>query len=266
MSELKSYVVWDAPTRWFHWINVLCVMALAGFGLVILNADALDIPDKSKIVLKTLHVWIGYAFVLNIGWRIVWAFFGNRYAQWRQMFPGGPGYLRTLRRYVTSFFSGHPEHYLGHNPAGRIGVATLFFLLTVQAVTGLILAGTDIFYPPFGHWVARWIAAPGVDPSTLVPYAPELYDKVGYADLRAAREPVTIVHLYVFYMLAMTIVLHVIAVVVTELRAGGSLISAMFTGRKIISGQPVDIASHGADNAAGQTQAHRPRGDHRDEV
>jgi cytochrome b len=36
------------------------------------------------------------------------------------------------------------------------------------------------------------------------------------------------------------VVMHVAAVIVTEVREGGSIITAMFTGRKIISGRPVD--------------------------
>ena len=36
MSELKTYAVWDAGTRWFHWLNVLCVIGLMAVGLVIL--------------------------------------------------------------------------------------------------------------------------------------------------------------------------------------------------------------------------------------
>ncbi|MDZ4730084.1 MAG: cytochrome b/b6 domain-containing protein, partial [Xanthomonadales bacterium] len=59
-AELKSYRVWDAPTRWFHWINVLSVLTLAGLGLMILNAGSFEIPSAGKILLKTLHVWTGY--------------------------------------------------------------------------------------------------------------------------------------------------------------------------------------------------------------
>jgi cytochrome b len=240
MAELKSYPVWDAPTRWFHWINVLCVTALVAVGLVILNDSTLGIVNAGKIGLKTLHVWIGYLFALNLCWRIVWAFFGNRYARWRQLLPGGPGYLRRLRSYIASFVAGNPEHYLGHNPLGRLSVALLFLLIATQAVTGLVLAGTDIFYPPLGHWFAQSIAAPGVDPSTLVPYSPELYDKAAFQKMRALREPFGMVHLYGFYVLLVTVVLHIAAVVITELREGGSLVSAMFTGRKILSGKPED--------------------------
>jgi len=35
-------------------------------------------------------------------------------------------------------------------------------------------------------------------------------------------------------------VLHILAVVVTELREGGSLVSAMFSGRKVLGRPPVD--------------------------
>jgi Ni,Fe-hydrogenase I cytochrome b subunit len=37
---LQSHVVWDADVRWFHWINVLCVLGLIGVGIVILNGSA----------------------------------------------------------------------------------------------------------------------------------------------------------------------------------------------------------------------------------
>ncbi len=44
-----------------------------------------------------------------------------------------------------------------------------------------------------------------------------------------------------FYLLVGVIILHVTAVVVTELRDGGNLVSAMFTGRKIVPGRPEDL-------------------------
>jgi cytochrome b len=242
MSELKSYAVWDAPTRWFHWINALSVIALAAVGLVILNADPLEVTTKGKILLKTIHVWIGYVFALNILGRIAWAFLGNNYARWREMIPGGRGYLGSVRSYVSAFVAGEPQQYLGHNPLGRLAVAFLFLLIIVQALTGLVLAGTDIFYPPLGHWIAQWIAAPGIDPSSLAPYAKEMYDKASYDSMREIRKPIATLHLYSFYVLAVTAVVHVAAVVITELREGGNIISAMFTGRKILDREPRDKA------------------------
>jgi cytochrome b len=237
---LRPHAVWDAGTRWFHWVNALCVIALGAVGYVILNEKVLGLSNPAKITLKTVHVWIAYVFVLNLAWRIVWAFLGNRYARWRQILPGGRGYFQALRSYVAAFVAGRPEHYLGHNPVGRISVTLLLLLLLIQAVTGLFLAGTDLFYPPFGQWLAQWVAAPGVDPSTLVPYAPEMYDKAAYESMRALREPFVAVHLYNFYLLLVVIVLHVAAVVITDIKEGSGIISAMFTGRKVVSGTPVD--------------------------
>jgi Ni/Fe-hydrogenase 1 B-type cytochrome subunit len=240
-NQLESWPVWDAGTRWFHWINVLCVLGLIGFGLVILNAGSLDVSNEGKILLKTLHVWVGYAFTANLLWRYVWAFVGNRHARFRAMLPGGAGYGDALRRYMSAFFSGDPQRYLGHNPAGRLAVTALFLLLTTQMLTGLVLAGTDVFMLPLGPWIAEWIAAPGVAPATLMPYARETYDAAAYADMRALRSPVITVHLYAFYVLSGFIVLHIAAVVLTEVRHGGGLVSAMFTGRKVLDGRPVDV-------------------------
>jgi Ni/Fe-hydrogenase 1 B-type cytochrome subunit len=48
------------------------------------------------------------------------------------------------------------------------------------------------------------------------------------------------VHELGFYALAVLIVIHIAAVVITEVHEGGSITSAMFTGRKILSRRPPD--------------------------
>lgn len=240
-NRLVAYQVWDSPTRWFHWINALSVLGLILVGTLILYAGSLGIPAAGRVTIKAIHVWLGYVMTLNLLWRIVWASLGNRYARWRAILPGGPGYLGALEAYVSAFLAGPPRHYLGHNPVGRIAVLVLLLLLVVQAVTGLVLAGTDIFYPPFGRWIAQWIAAPNVDPATLTPLTRNLMDEGVYAAMRSVRAPFAEVHVYTFYLLAVVVALHLIAVVITELREGGTIVSAMFTGRKILPGRPEDL-------------------------
>ncbi len=52
---LHSYAVWDAGVRWFHWINVLCVLGLIAVGVVILSGSALGLSSEGKVDLKILH-------------------------------------------------------------------------------------------------------------------------------------------------------------------------------------------------------------------
>lgn len=247
MKQLKAYPVWDVSVRWFHWINFVCVLALTALGLAILNDKALGVSNDGKILLKTVHVWIGYAFALNLLWRLVRAFIGGKHSCWRAILPGGRRYATNLRNYISGLRRGQSRSYLGHNPLGRMAITAMLLLLLTQAVTGLVLAGTDLFLPPIGPWVARQVVAPGVDPTTLVPYAAQMYDKDAYAAMRTWRAPFVTVHTYSFFLLLVLVVMHVIAVVITELRDGGALISAMFSGKKILDEPPVDGAPVDSD-------------------
>lgn len=240
MSNLKSYRVWDAPTRWFHWINAISVVALVVVGYLILSGRGLEIPRTGSLKLKTIHTWIGYVFVINLLIRLGWAFVGNRYARWRAILPCGRGYLTALVAHIKALFSRRPPQYLGHNPLARLSVTAMLILITVLAVTGLVLGGTDLFYPPIGKWIARWVAAPGIDPATLVPGAPNMVDKAAWESMQAFRKPFILCHLYSFYALLIVAGLHILGVVITEIREDGNLVSATFSGRKIIAGRPVD--------------------------
>lgn len=237
------YPVWDRTTRIFHWVNVLCVIALIAVGLIILNAKAFEVGKEGKILLKTVHVYIGYVFCVNLLWRIVWGFAGNRFARWRAVLPIGRDYRRSLGEYLRSLRAGRPQVWLGHNPLARLMVALLFLLLSFQAVTGLTLAGTDLYVGPFGHEIAEWVTRSGEDHSKLEGLKPgsmEQVDPEAYAEMREFRKPFITVHQYSFYVLALAIILHIVAVVVTEIRERSGLVSAMFTGHKMIAGEPVD--------------------------
>ena len=244
-QSLKSYPVWDRPTRWFHWINFVCVVALAAIGTAILFDSELGVTDGGKILLKTTHVWFGYVFAVNLAWRFAWAFIGNRHASWSAILPFRTGYGAALKTYLSGLIGGDVRPYLGHNPVARAMVSIFFFLLMLQAMTGLVLAGTDIYYPPFGRWIASWIAAPGIDPSTIVPYDKTGIDPNSWEAMRSLRSAFLTVHYWNFYALLFAIVIHIAGVVGTELREGGGIVSAMLTGRKVFDGEPTDDVGAG---------------------
>ena len=49
-----------------------------------------------------------------------------------------------------------------------------------------------------------------------------------------------LIHETNFFILASLAVIHIIAVIVTEIREGGGLISAMITGRKVLDTLPTE--------------------------
>jgi len=241
--ELKYYAVWDRTTRLFHWINVICIIGLISVGVVILNDKTLGVSDDGKYLLKTVHVYIGYIFVLNLLWRIIWGFIGNKYARWKAILPIGKGYWHTVSEYIAGLKSGNPPQYLGHNPVAKLMVGLLFLLLITQASTGLVLAGTDLYLPPFGHEIAEWVTGSGEEHDkikNLKPGSKDNVDSVAYAEMRTFRKPFITTHIYTFYILLVSIFLHIAAVVVTEVREKNGLVSAMFTGKKVVSKHPVD--------------------------
>ena len=241
-AMMSEYHVWDRTTRWFHWINVFAVIGLIAVGTVILNGKALGVSGEGKVLLKTVHVYIGYVFCLNLLWRLAWAFVGTRFARWGSLLPVGAGYTRRLCEYIQGAKQGDAPGYLGHNPMGRLMVTFLLLVLLTMGVTGIILAGTDVYMPPFGAYFADWVT--GADPeklANLVPGSKEFVDKTLYADMRSFRKPVITIHYYAFFVLLAAAVLHILAVVITELREGNGLVSAMFTGRKVFSEKPVDM-------------------------
>ena len=240
-----SYHAWDRTVRIFHWLNVLCVTGLVGVGLVIFFNKNLGVSSDGKILLKTIHAYIGYVFVLNLSWRIIWGFFGNTHSRWKTILPFGKAYRTSLNAYVRGLKNGHTPAYLGHNPLAKLMVTVLFLLLITQATTGLVLAGTDLYLPPFGHEIAEWVTGSGEDHSQLKDLKPGSKDAVdpqGYEEMRAFRKPYLWVHQYGFYLLVMAILIHILGVIVTELREKNGLVSAMFTGNKVFTKRPTDLA------------------------
>lgn len=239
----QAHKVWDRTTRIFHWLNVICVLLLIIVGTIILNANTLGVSPEGKISLKILHAYVGYVFTLNLLWRLVWGFIGGRYSRWRSILPGGKGYIKQTSAYVDGFRKGDAPAYKGHNPLGRIMIAVMLFLLSAQMVTGLVLAGTDLYFPPFGHEFAEWATGAGEDHSMLVGLEPgqkEMLDQEGYASMREFRAPFIEIHEIIFYLLMLAIVLHVAAVVITEIRERSGLVSAMFSGIKYLDKKPED--------------------------
>lgn len=240
-SSVTEYHVWDRSVRWFHWINVLCVLGLMAIGIAILNSKALGITDDGKILLKTWHVYFGYVFAINLSWRLVWGFLGNRFSRWQAVLPFGAQYKQQKRAFWAGWKQGKPAEFMGHNPLARWMVTVLFLLMITMAVTGLVLAGTDVYKAPFGGQFKAWVAESPATIDQIKPYSDIGIDKEAYKAMRDFRSPFKAIHEITFFILLAAVLLHLLAVVVTEVRERNGLVSAMFTGNKVFKDKPVDL-------------------------
>ncbi|MCI2282570.1 cytochrome b/b6 domain-containing protein [Colwellia sp. MSW7] len=118
-------------------------MLLLFVGIIILNAKSFGVSTDGKILLKTIHVIIGYVFAVNLFIRFVIGFTGKDHERWKNILPFNKGFKQEL----VDFKQHKQSTYKGHNPAGKLMVFALFFLMLTQAISGLVIAGTDIYYP-----------------------------------------------------------------------------------------------------------------------
>ena len=210
------------------------MLALGVLGLSLLNEEALGFSAEGKILIKTLHVYVGYVFAVNLLWRLVWTFVGNEHARWRAITPFYSGFFADLRQHL-----GGTHSCLGHNPLGRLMVSLLLLLLTTQALTGLVLAGTDLYKPPLGGVMAQWVTAGDAEKLALLqPGSKEHVDEAAYAEMRAFRKPIVTTHGLVFYVLLVAVALHILGTIVAEVRDKNGLVSAMFSGQKVFRQPP----------------------------
>ncbi len=134
MSDLSPtttrILVWDAPTRIFHWLLA------ASFTGAYLTAESERWRD--------VHVMLGCTLLGLIAFRLVWGLIGTRYARFGS-FAFGP---RQVVGYVRSLLSPAPRHYLGHNPAGSWAI---YLMLGLGALAGA--SGYASYADIGGEWM-----------------------------------------------------------------------------------------------------------------
>lgn len=238
-QTLRAYPVWDRTVRVFHWVSVLCIALLTVFGVLLMTSDALDISNDGKVILKTLHVYVGYVFVITLAWRLVWTFLGSRFSRWRAILPIGKVYKAQFQATIEGHKIGRPVRFLGHSPLARMMVTALLLLMTAQAVTGLVLSST-FYMPPFGNQIKTWIAEDPASIELIKPYSKEGINEEAYKEMREWRQPYRSAHEWIFYLLMILIPIHIAAAIYVDIKYRNAVISAMFSGRKVFEDRPFD--------------------------
>ncbi len=203
---VRTVTVWDLPTRLFHWLLVLLVglSFVTGEFRTMTIKIPMSLPGGGQVIpTLDIHLYSGLTVLSLLVFRIVWGVFGSESARFAS-FVRGPwqvfDHLRRLRA--------EPDFVPGHNPAGAVMIVLMLVLLTVQAVTGLVLTDDDdpyAFTAPFN----------------------------GHVGEPTAKLLATI-HAYNWTIIQILVIVHVIAVLYYVLARRENLIGAMFSGRRVV--------------------------------
>lgn len=179
--------VWDAPVRLGHWL----VVVLIAVSYV-----------TSQVGQWNLHLWVGYAVLTLLLFRLLWGFVGSETARFRAFLVSPIAGLRHL----AHFRGREPDNQVGHNEAGGWMVLILLALLAAQVGTGL-----------FARRERAHIEAP-----------------LAHTVSSAVSREVSDVHGWLFYVLLAAIVLHVLAVAAYAVVKGHNLVRPMVSGKKML--------------------------------
>ncbi len=134
----RSVLVWDFPTRLFHWLLVIFVIISFVTGKMGGNA-------------MQYHEWSGVTILTLLLFRLVWGFAGSRESRFIT-FLRGPS---AVVRYATTLLHSDSTHYLGHNPLGGWSIIAMIFALLGQAATGLFANDDIVTEGPLFDWVSK---------------------------------------------------------------------------------------------------------------
>ena len=115
---MQSVRIWDLPTRLFHWLLSLAVVAMLATGMI--GGEALN-----------LHMRIGYGVFALLLFRLAWGVVGGRWSRFASFVPTPARLARYLKGGASA------AELAGHNPLGALSVLAMLAALGLQVGAGL---------------------------------------------------------------------------------------------------------------------------------
>jgi cytochrome b len=137
-GSLRIILVWDFPTRLFHWLLVIFVIISFATGKIGGNA-------------MQYHKLSGFTILVLILFRLIWGIVGSGESRFAT-FIKGPS---TVVRYSMALLRKDSPPCLGHNPLGGWSIIAMLFALLVQAATGLFANDDIATEGPLYGWVSK---------------------------------------------------------------------------------------------------------------
>jgi cytochrome b len=117
-------LIWDLPTRLFHWLFA------ASFVAAFTIAQVVD--DEAQAF--KLHMLLGGVMVLLVALRLVWGLVGSRHAR-LSSFAFGP---KAVASYFGKALRGEETPHAGHNPGSSVAVMLMLGCAVGLGATGAL--------------------------------------------------------------------------------------------------------------------------------
>jgi Ni/Fe-hydrogenase 1 B-type cytochrome subunit len=207
---IERVYVWEVPIRLTHWVNVLAILVLSATGFYIGN-PVLGGSVSLMAWVRGVHRIAAYVLIASLALRTYWAFAGNEWASWRELFPylwrqGRRGLARTFLYYT--FLRREPPRMVGHNPLAGLAYSAVVSLMFVEILTGFALqslGGAGWRTVAFG-WVLSLLGA----------------------------QSVRLVHHMIMWMLLGFMVHHVYSSLLMDAEEKNGLMTSIFSGYKFV--------------------------------
>lgn len=122
---MRNQLVYDLPTRFFHWLFVGMFIVAFFIGKTV--------DDESPVF--TYHMLIGLVMSFAVVLRIIWGFFGTKYAKFSSFLLNPV----SLFNYFSGMLTGKSMRSLGHNPASSWAALVMMALGAGLGVTGYLM-------------------------------------------------------------------------------------------------------------------------------
>lgn len=132
---MTRLLVWDLPTRLFHWLFAIAFLAAYLLG----DAEGW----------LGWHSYFGYLAGGLVLFRLAWGFLGGHFSRF-STFPPNPA---SALNYLKDLAAGGGTRHVGHNPAGALAIHALLFLGLATALSGMALLGADPRHDPLAGLV-----------------------------------------------------------------------------------------------------------------
>lgn len=160
---MREVYVWELPVRLYHWVNMLCVMALCITGYIIGDPLALMKGTEAYFnywfgTVRFIHFVSAFIFFFNFLFRIYWGFAGNEFARWYNFIPlkrcQWKEILDVIKVDILQLTHKHIDS-IGHNALASLIYFVTFLIFLLQCLTGfgMYSAMSQSFLPKMFAWI-----------------------------------------------------------------------------------------------------------------